>query len=145
MVQKIPSEKSHILDINKFHFGEKWGWKVHSPPQQKCQTPLAAHLGLPAWRLSLVPLRSRHTVVPRHLKPVCKRALGTQTQRHTDLLPIIHGSVRSCALKWVRQLTFLFSRGSSQPRNQTRISCIAGRFFTKWANKEAQLNFKEDQ
>ena len=26
-----------------------------------------------------------------------------------------------------------FSRGSSQPRGQTRISCIAGRFFTSWA------------
>ena len=26
-----------------------------------------------------------------------------------------------------------FSRGSSWPRNQTRISCIAGRFFTIWA------------
>ena len=47
-----------------------------------------------------------HTVLPRHLQPVLKCALGTQTQRHTDLLPIIHSSVRSCALKWVRQLSF---------------------------------------
>ena len=30
-----------------------------------------------------------------------------------------------------------FSRGSSQPRNQTRVSCIAGRFFTSWATREA--------
>ena len=30
-----------------------------------------------------------------------------------------------------------FSRGSSQPRNQTRVSCIAGRFITKWATREA--------
>ena len=29
-------------------------------------------------------------------------------------------------LEWV---AFPFSRGSSQPRNQTRVSCIAGRFF----------------
>ena len=28
-------------------------------------------------------------------------------------------------------------RGSSQPRNRTRVSCIAGRFFTDWAMKEA--------
>ena len=26
-----------------------------------------------------------------------------------------------------------FSRGSSQPRNQTQVSCIASRFFTSWA------------
>ena len=31
-----------------------------------------------------------------------------------------------------------FSRGSSQPRNWTRVSCIAGGFFTSWATWEAQ-------
>ena len=30
-----------------------------------------------------------------------------------------------------------FSRGSSQPRNWTRVSCIAGGFFTNWAIREA--------
>ena len=30
-----------------------------------------------------------------------------------------------------------FSSGSSQPRNQTRVSCIAGGFFTSWATREA--------
>ena len=29
-------------------------------------------------------------------------------------------------------------RGSSQPRNWTRVSCIAGGFFTSWATWEAQ-------
>ena len=29
-----------------------------------------------------------------------------------------------------------FSRGSSQPRDWTRISCIAGGFFTSWATRE---------
>ena len=37
-------------------------------------------------------------------------------------------------LAWV---AFPFSSGSSQPRNQTRVSCIAGRFFTNWAIREA--------
>ena len=32
-------------------------------------------------------------------------------------------------LEWV---AYPFSRGSSQPRNQTRVSCIAGRFFITW-------------
>ena len=36
-------------------------------------------------------------------------------------------------LVWV---DYPFSRGSSQPRNQTGISCIAGRFFTHWATRE---------
>ena len=38
-------------------------------------------------------------------------------------------------LEWV---AYPFSRGSSQPRNQTRVSCIAGGFFTNWTIKEAQ-------
>ena len=33
-------------------------------------------------------------------------------------------------LEWV---AYPFSRGSSWPRNRTRISCIAGGFFTNWA------------
>ena len=33
-------------------------------------------------------------------------------------------------LEWV---AYPFSSGSSQPRNQTRVSCIAGGFFTSWA------------
>ena len=37
-------------------------------------------------------------------------------------------------LEWV---AFPFSRGSSQPRNQTRVYCIAGGFFASWATREA--------
>ena len=39
-------------------------------------------------------------------------------------------------LKWA---AFPFSRGSSWPRNQTRVSCLAGRFFTNSAMKETHL------
>ena len=31
-----------------------------------------------------------------------------------------------------------FSRGSSQPRDWTQVSCIAGRFFIVWATREGQ-------
>ena len=37
-------------------------------------------------------------------------------------------------LEWV---VYPFLIISSQPRNQTKVSCIAGRFFTNWATKEA--------
>ena len=37
-------------------------------------------------------------------------------------------------LEWV---ACSFSRGSSQPRNRTRVSCIVGVFFTRWATREA--------
>ena len=41
-------------------------------------------------------------------------------------------------LKWVENP---FSRGSSWPRNQTGVSCIAGGFFTSWATREAPRFF----
>ena len=39
-------------------------------------------------------------------------------------------------LKWV---AYPFSRGSSQTRDQTGVSCFAGRFFTKGAIREALI------
>ena len=47
----------------------------------------------------------------------------------------LHGILQARILKWV---AFPFSRGSSQPRDQTQVSHIAGRFFTSWAAREAQ-------
>ena len=39
----------------------------------------------------------------------------------------VHGILRARILEWV---AISFSRGSSRPRDQTRVSCIAGGFFT---------------
>ena len=46
------------------------------------------------------------------------------------------GSPRT--LEWV---AYPFSSGSSRPRNWTRVSCIAGEFFTNWAIKEVNVNY----
>ena len=48
---------------------------------------------------------------------------------------IIHEILQARILEWV---AFLFSRGSSQPRDQTLVSHTAGGFFISWATKEAQ-------
>ena len=47
---------------------------------------------------------------------------------------LVHGILQARILEWV---AFPFSRGSSWPRNRTGVSCIAGRFFTNWAIREA--------
>ena len=36
------------------------------------------------------------------------------------------------------RVAFPFSRETSQPRDQTQVSCIAGGFFTSWATRKAQ-------
>ena len=45
------------------------------------------------------------------------------------------GILQARILEWV---AMPFSRGSSQPRDWTWVSRIAGRFFTIWATREAQ-------
>ena len=46
----------------------------------------------------------------------------------------VQGILQARILGWV---AIPFSRGSSQRRDQTRVSCTAGRFFTIWATREA--------
>ena len=46
----------------------------------------------------------------------------------------VHGILQARILQWV---TFPFFKGSSQPRDQTQVYRIAGRFFTSWATREA--------
>ena len=57
---------------------------------------------------------------------------------HKHSLPgsSVHGILQARILEWV---AIPFSRGSSQPRYQTQVSGIAGRFFTVWATSEAFL------
>ena len=47
----------------------------------------------------------------------------------------VHGILQARTLEWV---AFPFSRGSSQPRDQTQVSHFADRFFTSCATREAQ-------
>ena len=48
---------------------------------------------------------------------------------------IVPGILQARILQCV---AFPFSRGSSQPRDQTQVSCITGWFFTSWATRGAQ-------
>ena len=48
----------------------------------------------------------------------------------------IHRIFLARALEWVASP---FSRGSSQPRDPTWVSCIAGGFFTNWTTREAAM------
>ena len=45
-----------------------------------------------------------------------------------------HWILQARILEWI---AYPCSRGSSQPRDQTHVSCIAGRFFTSWATRDA--------
>ena len=47
----------------------------------------------------------------------------------------VHGILQARILEWV---AYAFFRGSSQPREWTQVSCIAGRFFTSWDTRKTQ-------
>ena len=55
-----------------------------------------------------------------------------------------HGILQARILEWVAVTS---SRGPSQPRDRTHVSCTGGRFFTDWATREykaEKLLFKEN-
>ena len=49
-----------------------------------------------------------------------------------------HGILQARILQWV---AFPFFRGSSHPRDRTQVSCTAGGFFTRWATREATVQY----
>ena len=54
----------------------------------------------------------------------------------------VHGILQARILEWV---AFPFSRGSSQAKDWTQVSWIAGRSFTVWATREAPHLINEER
>ena len=52
----------------------------------------------------------------------------------------VHGILQARILEWV---AFPFSKGFSQTKDWTKVSHIAGGFFTSWATREAQEYWRE--
>ena len=52
----------------------------------------------------------------------------------------VHGILQARILE---KVAVPFSRRSSQPRDWTQVSCIAGGFFTSWVTREAQEYWSE--
>ena len=57
------------------------------------------------------------------------------TQSRLTLCNCMDHTLQARILQWV---AVHFSRVSSQPRDWTQVSCIAGGFFTTWATREAR-------
>ena len=66
---------------------------------------------------------------------VCFSVMPNSLWSHGHSLPdsSVHGILQTRIWEWV---AMPFSRGSSQPRDWTQVSWIAGRFFTIWATRE---------
>ena len=49
----------------------------------------------------------------------------------------VHGILQARILEWI---VISFSRESSPPRDQTRVSCIVGRVFNNYTTRQAQFS-----
>ena len=56
-----------------------------------------------------------------------KVKVAQSCQTLCDPMDLVHGILQARILEWI---AFSFSRGSSQPRDRTQVSHIAGGFFT---------------
>ena len=54
----------------------------------------------------------------------------------------VHGILQARILEWV---AISFSRRPSWSRDQTQVSCIAGRFFSIWGTREAPITLNTNE
>ena len=59
-------------------------------------------------------------------------------QPESESHSVVSDSLRPHQARMLEWVAFPFSRGSSQPTDQTQVSRIAGEFFTSWVTREAQ-------
>ena len=102
---------------------------VHHPAQSKC---IALHTPHRDW---FCPFDSDY----KKALCVCLSRSVVSLSHPMDCSPLdssVHGILQARILEWV---AVPFSTGSSWPRDQTRVSCIAGTFFTIGAIREAHF------
>ena len=89
--------------------------------------------GLPHCSQTLYPLSHQGSPKKVKVKALVDQSHPTLCSHMDCSLPgsSVHGILQARILKWVP-----YSRRSSQPRDWTQVSCIAGRFFTSWPTRE---------
>ena len=96
--------------------GPKWSPRKSSPSQE------TAHHG-------------GSDISGKRLREVYPQVKSESHSVESDMDSMVHGILQARILEWV---AYPFSRGSSQPRDWTQVSCLVGGFFTSWATREAK-------
>ena len=117
-------------------------------PSTKVEKLSVPHYHYPRWipsHLTLKPCQYLLTKSPC-LRSSCICAHSLQWRLSNSLQPLglyppgssVHGISQARILEWV---AILFSRGSSRPRDQTQVYCIAGLFFIKCVHAKSLESF----
>ena len=126
---------------------------IHGSRRHALEDGMATHSSILAWKIPMDKWAWRTTVHRVTKTQTWLKCFSTQTHTSmcvclvTQLCPTlwdpmdcspsvfsIHGDSPSRILEWVAMPS---SRESSQPRDWTQVSCIAGGFFTDWTTREA--------
>ena len=120
------------------YFDPLWTWFINFGSKEWSKEARSYRRGSVSWEVS-------HLVWPTSFIYVCMCACMCAKSPQScltfsdamDCSPpgsSVYGILQARALEWV---AIPFSGGSSQPRDQTGVSCITGGFFTIWATREA--------
>ena len=137
--------QARTLEWVAISFSIAWKWKVKVKSLSRVQlfaTPwTAAHqaplsMGFPRqehWSGLPLPSPLRHLEVPKKVK-VKSESCSDTSDFSNPMNYTVDGILQTRILEWV---AFPFFRRSSQPRNWTQVSLLAGGFFTSWASRKA--------
>ena len=126
-------------------------WKFH-PSLHTCDL-LYPHLGFPQRKLWYEFRISKCLLKIYHKTKWSTNDLLSVLSQEKVSHPVVSDSLRPHGLHSPRNSpnqntgvgSLSFSRGSSQPRDQTQVSCIAGGFFTSWASRKAHRSQSQTQ
>ena len=114
-------------------------WTQNSQPSSSCNLISGSELWSHYLQRSLITCSSLSFRIDMKVKVKVDQLCLTLLCYPMDY--IVHGILQARILNWA---VFPFSRGYSQPKDQTQVSRIAGRFFTSWATREAHEYWSRD-
>ena len=93
-------------------------------------------------KLTFLTAKWNNDPCPTFLAGVCENESRSVVSDSLQPQGLVHGILQARILEWV---AFPFSRGSSQPRDWTQVSCIAGGFFTSCPRGKPRGSMDEDK
>ena len=135
MIYKVPHDLTHPLTVPIYDQLNPTTTIMlnHSRPECSQESLLGTFSNLQIMRVDMT---ARTSKVHKELEVKVKSLSHVWLSNPMDYSPPgspVHGIFQARVLKWV---AISFSRGSSQPRNQTWVSHVASRRFTIWATME---------